>query len=175
MGGKVTVRNFETIIRNLNEIPVHEKERLQVAMEAAGTLLYEAVMRKAELVDEHDLNALSHYHVYTNEAGQTKYIGAYSTKLGPDGGPHPDELVHIQSGNLYRSIEKLIRLQDDKAIVAVGVSRDKVPYIEWLIDGTAKMRPRDFLGHAWLDVRAQVLQIIKNGLTPGRTSRRGIV
>ena len=174
MGGRVEVKGFETVIANLKSIPQRQKEHLEQSMNAAVLLLYETVMKKAELTD-HDLTQLSHYFYYVDDKGKQQYIGAYSTKMGEDSGPHPDEMVHIQGGQLYQNIEKLVKLDDDKAVIAVGVRESKVPYIKWLINGTGKMRPRDFLGHAWLECRDQVVAIIKSGLVPGRTSRGGNV
>jgi len=170
MGGRVEVRGLETVIANLRQMTERQKSHLDAACKLAAGILYETVMRKVEVVDEHDLIALSHFFA-VNKDGKTSYIGAYSTKMGTDSGPHPDEFVHIQGGLLYQSVEQVCERNGDKVIIAVGVREDKVPYIKYLIDGTSQMRPRDFLGHSWIEKKDVVLSIIKNALTVGGSAR----
>lgn len=175
MGGRVEVKGLETVISNMRQFTEKQKEKLDEAGKLAIGILYEDVMRKVEIVDADDLSALSHYFEYDGENGEVKYIGAYSIKMGQDSGPHPDEFVHIQGGLLFSSVEQVCEREGDKLIIAVGVREDKVPYIKYLIEGTTKMRPRDFLGHSWLEKKDVVLDIIKNALTVGDSARGGVV
>lgn len=177
MGGRVDVKGLESVISNMKAFSQKQKERLDEAGKLAVGILYEDVMQKVQIVDEHDLNALSHYFAYDAGNGKVKYIGAYSTKMGADSGPHADEFTHIQGGQLYSSVEQVCEREGDKLIIAVGVREDKVPYIKYLIEGTSKMRPRDFLGHSWIEKKDVVLDIIKNALTVGdsNSARGGVV
>lgn len=174
MGGKVEVRGLEKVIQNMKDFTEKQKAHLDRSAALAANVLYEDVMAKVETVDEHDLNVLSHWFQYAGKDNEIKYIGAYSTKVGTDSGPHPDEFVHEQSGLLAQSVEQISERQGDKYIIAVGVRESKVPYIKYLIDGTTKMRSRDFLGHSWIEKQQVVLDIIKNGLTLD-SARGGIV
>lgn len=61
----------------------------------------------------------------------------------------------------------------EKVIVAVGVDEAKVNYIGWLIDGTWKMRSRDFLGRSFAEEGRNVVITLKFGLVEGLGSRGG--
>ena len=161
MGGKVEVRGFENVIANMRQLPGNVKIQLIESTNLAADVLEKAVRKEAGLTD-HSLKALA-------------ALGhPYSTKKGMDSGPHADELVHVQSGNLTKHIKRVAEVTDASAVAAAGVLESDVPYIKYLINGTTKMRPRDFLGHTWLAVRAVVVAIVKNGLTRS-TSRKGNV
>lgn len=174
MGGRVTVRNLENVIKNMRDLVPQTMKELKSSMNFAGNTLQHAVQEKAKLTD-HSLKQLAEMgHPYAWKTGDAVKIGDRTMKAAStDTAPHSDEFVHKQSGNLYDNIEKVVHLEENKALVAVGVNKEKVPYIGYLIDGTSKMRPRDFLGHAWLEVRETVLNIIKSGLRPKRGSRNG--
>ena len=125
---------------------------------------------KAKLTD-HSLAQLSHWLPYKDREGKQRYLGAYSKQAPMDFGPHPDEFVHQQSRLLYENIEKIVRMSDNKFLIAIGVDEKKVSYIKWLIGGTTKMRPRDFLGWAWKESRETVLKMVEYGLRKGMSSR----
>lgn len=171
MGGKVEIRGLETIIGNMRAMTQAQIIQLEKAADLACGILYETVMRKVELSDEHDLSALSHYFSITAN-GKTEYIGAYSTKMGTDSGAHSDEFVHIQKGKLFSAVEQKVQRNGDKIIVSVGVDEAKCPYIKYLINGTSKMRPRDFLGHSWKEKKNACRAIIKNALITGTARGR---
>lgn len=162
MGGKVTARGLDAIIKNLNAIPVMQQQHINEAMKFAGEELESAVIAKASISDYTiaELAAAGH---------------PYAKRFGQDSASSPDEFINKQSGLLVNNIEKVINIRDDKSVIAVGVLESKVPYIGFLINGTSKMRPRDFLGHTWLEKRDKIVNIIKFGIVPGRTSRGGNV
>jgi hypothetical protein len=174
MGGYVTERNFEMVIKNMQNISPARSAKLLASMNVAGDVLENKVLEKAALTD-HSLKDLAKMgHPYGYKSGDSMKIGDKSKMTGStDSGPHPDEFVHRQSSNLYNNIERVVELEGDRAIVAVGVDEKKVYYLPYLIHGTSKMRPRDFLGHAWVEVRETVIKIIKYGLTPNRGTRGG--
>lgn len=162
MGGTVTVRNLDIVIVNIQSLSPANMSRLRSSLEQAGKVLEEGVRNHAQLMD-HSLKKLA-------EMGHP-----YARRLPMDSGPHPDQMIHIQSGLLYKNVEKVVELSGNHALVAVGIDERKVPYIGYLIYGTSKMRPRDFLGFAWMERRAQVLAIIQFGLTPNLGTRGGTV
>jgi HK97 gp10 family phage protein len=158
-GGTVIIRGLENVIRNMEQVTPELEQRLDAATKKAGDVLEKTVKEFAE-IEDHTLKELA-------EMGHP-----YSYNFSTDAGPHPDEIVHRQSGKLYDNIEKIVRRSGRRFIVACGVDENKVEYIKYLINGTSKMRSRDFLGWAWLKCRNEVLGIIKHGLALG--SRRGI-
>lgn len=158
MGGKASVRGIENIINNLQNMHPSVVQHLREAAEQAGKHLQGEALNMASLtchsLDE--LAALGH---------------PYSTAYPTDSFVHKDELVHIQSGDLFANIERVVSVDDERVIVAVGVHEARVPYIKYLIDGTWKMRPRDFLGHAFQKTRKDCVRILKFGIVAGLGSR----
>ncbi len=159
MGGRVYVRGLENVIRNMEMVTPQLEQRLDAAAKLAADELEKTVKEFAQ-IEDHTLQDLA-------DMGHP-----YSTRFGTDSGPHPDEIVHRQSGKLYDNIEKVVRRSGRRLLIMCGVDENKVEYIKWLIDGSSIMRPRDFLGWSWLKCRGKVLGIIKSGLALG--SRRGI-
>jgi HK97 gp10 family phage protein len=153
MAGKVEIRNLDLAINNIQNLSTKIiNKRLKPSATLACEELDKTVKEYAELTDHSlaQLAAMGH---------------PYSTKSG--GAPHPDEFVHQQSGTLYANIEKINEQDGNKLIVASGVSKSKVPYISFLINGTSKMRPRDFQGHAFQKCKDKMLAIIKSGMGKG--------
>lgn len=158
MGGKADVRGIENIIRNLQNMHPNLVSHLREAGEQAGKHLQGQAVDMASLTchDLQDLADLGH---------------PYAQRYGVDSFDTPDEMVHFQSGKLFENIERHVDIDNNRLIVACGVKEEKVPYIKWLIDGTSKMRARDFLGHAFLKTRKDVVRILKFGIVEGLGSR----
>lgn len=160
MGGKAELRGLESVIANMNAISGNVRRHLGKAVGQARDVLYSAVKEKASLADHSlkDLADLGH---------------PYSTRFATDSFVHPDEFVHTQSGRLVDNIEAISSIDGDIVTVACGVRESRVPYIGYLIDGTSKMRSRDFLGHAFQEKAELMLRIIKYGIVEGLGSRGG--
>lgn len=125
-------RGLENVINGLRSLSERNKTELMEAGMLVGSMMLEATRENANLTDhsQEDLDSLGH---------------PYSTRMGKDSGPHPDNQVHIQTGQLYESIEQDIIVTSSMIQISIGVDESKVPYISDLIDGTSVMRPRDFL------------------------------
>jgi hypothetical protein len=106
---------------------------MNIKLSVAGNIVEANIKQHASLTD-HTLKELA-------DMGHP-----YSKRYPADSAPHPDNVVHRQSGTLYANIEKSENFTTVHSTVEVGVSEDKVPYIGDLITGTSKMRPRNFIG-----------------------------
>jgi HK97 gp10 family phage protein len=146
---------------------------LEAATGEAASRLYHVVYRYASLKDHSlaDLAKMGHPYARKDSKKSTDSVSIIKYK---DSGPHPDYMVHAQSGNLAGNIKKKSGLMGNKAIAAVGVYEADVPYIKYLIFGTSKMRPRPFLQQAWIDVQADVRKIIMYALST-RVGSRGTI
>lgn len=98
---------------------------------AAQLLLDEMRMLTAKV--DHDLQAL-------------KELGHPYRAKAPQGQPHPDWLVHIQSGDLQAGLKRLPAQVRGGAVEAELHSQ--APYTWYLLLGTRYMRPRDFVSAA---------------------------
>jgi hypothetical protein len=171
MAGTVYTKGLDSIIISLKNLHPGQDPHLRSVCDQTAGIIEGAVQQNASLTD-HDLQELSHYH-YLKDNGVTKsgYIGAYSKRMGADSGPHPDEQVHIHSRSLYNAIKSNVVIGDSKATITVGVTESDFPQIKSLIYGTSKMRPRDFLGHAWHDIKPKAMEKLKSGIVAGLKSR----
>jgi hypothetical protein len=159
MAGRTSVRGIDNIINNLNSIAPRVRTHLKMAADQAVGILHDATVENCSLTCHslEDLARLGH---------------PYSTRYEQDY-LHDDSKLHIQSGWLISNIEKISEVDSKRVLIAVGVDEAKVEYIGWLIDGTWKMRPRDFLGNTFLQEREKLLRIIKYGIVEGLGSRGG--
>ena len=152
------VEGLSQITANLNKAMGREIAKMNARMNLAGDVLHAAVQNQASLTDHTyaDLKRLGH---------------PYSAKHDTDHGPHKDDsLLHRQSGELYRNIEKVSDFGGTKSQVAVGVSPNKVPYIGEVVygipyvgQGIPSVRPRPFLQRAFTMMKPLVEDIIKGG------------
>lgn len=127
------IEGISTVLQNIRNIIPTETTRMNARLATAGAIMETAIKDQASLTD-HTLKQLA-------DMGHP-----YSTRYAVDSGPHPDNMVHTQSGTLLANIEKNQDLNMVRSTVEVGVSEDQVPYIGDLITGTSKMRPRNFIG-----------------------------
>lgn len=141
------------ILENIMLMGEKEKGKLVEAASIVGSKLLIATRENAGLTDhsQEDLDLLGN---------------PYSRKGGVNSGPHPDYQVHIQTGLLYENIEQEITVTPDRIMVSVGVDETTVPYISDLIDGTSKMRPRDFLTETLNQNKEKLGLIVANHIGP---------
>ena len=138
MAGSVPVKNLNNVLNNMKMMIDINRMNCIEGVNLAGALL-ETNMKKHASLTDHSLKDLA-------DMGHP-----YSTRKGKDSGPHPDYEVHSQSGTLQENIVKNGYLTNTMAGIEVGVLESDVPYIKYLIEGTAKMRPKDFISHSAIE------------------------
>lgn len=138
MAGSIKVNNFNTVINNMKMMIETNRMNCIKGVNLAGELL-ETNMKKHASLTDHSLKELA-------EMGHP-----YSTRKSKDSGPHPDTDLHVQSGTLQENIIKNGYSTNAMAGVEVGVLESDVPYIADLINGTSRMRPRDFISHSAIE------------------------
>lgn len=143
----VQIEGLDNVLNNIRNIIPSEIAKVNSRLSSAGDILEKNVKQNASLTD-HTLEQLA------------KMGHPYSTRFAPDSGPHPDNIVHNQSGTLYDAIQRNDNLSDIVSSVEVGVSENDVSYIKDLIVGTPKMRPRNFLAKGLDDSKETVQSII---------------
>lgn len=152
------VEGLSQITANLDKAMGKTIATMNARLNLAGDVLHAAVQHQASLTD----------HTY---ADLKKSGYPYSAKHDTNHGPHKDDsLLHRQSGELYRNIEKVSDLGAMKSRVAVGVSPNKVPYIEEVVwgipyvgPGIPSVRPRPFLQRAFTEMKPLVADIVGGG------------
>lgn len=146
MGARI--EGLNDVIANIRNIIPTETRRMNEKLVTAGILVETAVKEQASLTDHtlEDLALMGH---------------PYSRRYPTDSGPHPDKMVHKQSGLLYANIEKNENINVVHSSVEVGVNEQNVPYIEDLINGTSKMRPRNFIGTAFHENIDEIIALLQ--------------
>lgn len=94
----------------------------------AMDLYRKGVLEQVALVDEHTLKELAK-------------MGHPYAKRKPKDQPHPDEVVHQQSGALAKGF-RVTRVKEEGGL-SIGLSHTSA-VVDYLIFGTATMRPRRF-------------------------------
>jgi len=106
------------------------QEAVLDGLKACGQRYYEAVIRNISL-DDHTLEEL-------------RRLGYPYAKKGSGEPVHEDDrLVHEQSGELKNTIKVSEPSQQSGRTFAVQLTSD-APYLDYLINGTSRMRPRNF-------------------------------
>lgn len=119
------------------------KKKAKARLEEAANVLEEKMIENASLTDHtlKDLARLGHPYSVRNPAN-----------------PHdPPYLIHEQTGNLKNNIERTRSPKGFK--ISVGVDEDKVFYIPYLILGTSKMIPRNFIEETFNEVLPEMRKI----------------
>jgi hypothetical protein len=149
------VEGLSQITANLNKAMGREIAKMNKRVEMAGDVVHSTIKQRASLTDHPQwlLTALG-----------SPYSTRYSTDYFPGGGHKDDSLVHIQSGTLYRNIEKVTDIGENKAQVAVGVRKGNVPHIDELMNGAPKVRPRPFIQRGFSESKEAVKTILGGGL-----------
>ncbi len=150
-----SVEGLDNIKANLDKAVSKTVAKMNERVMLAGLIAEEAVRQQAELTD-HSLEDLA-------------ILGHPYAKIYPaDSPPHNDDsLLHIQSGYLFANIDRVEDFNSTKSSVAVGVSPDRVPYIEDLMHGNTKMRPRPFIQRAWSKHKDEVIRALEGRLGYG--------
>jgi len=146
----VKIEGLDSVLANIRNIIPAETAKMNARLALAGGIVESNVKQHASETDHSlaDLAAMGH---------------PYSRRYSAGAAPHPDDVVHQQSGTLYANIEKSQDLNAIHSTVAVGVDESKVPYIGDLITGTSKMRPRNFLGGAFRESLGDVITTTQGG------------
>lgn len=146
------VEGLKHITTNLQKAVEKETAKMNNRLDNAGTLLYNAVKNRVSLTDHPQWEL-------------TMMGSPYSTRYDTDNMPHHDDgLVHIQTGILSRNIEKVKDFGILSSSVAVGVDANKTgDYIEEVINGAPKVRPRPFLQRALRESKDGIEAIMKGG------------
>lgn len=76
---------------------------------------------------------------------------------------HDIKLVHTQGGGLLHEVYSEVR-EGENTVTAVAGVHDKFEYLTWLVYGTSKMIPRDFIGIAGIQSRSEMYAIMRTGL-----------
>lgn len=147
-------KGLDNVIASLRMMADKERSKLLEAGSIIGATLLITARENAGMTDH-------------SQEDLDKKDNPYSTSHGKDSGPHPDYQVHIQTGLLYESIEQDIIVTPDRVMISVGVSEDEVPYISSLVEGTSKMRPRDFLTETLHQEKKNLGVIIGGVVGPG--------
>lgn len=144
------VEGLNAVISNIRNIIPKETTKMNARLSAAGAVVEKSVKNHASLTDHSlaDLAAMGH---------------PYSKRYPADSGPHPDNEVHNQSGTLLAAVEKVEDLNQIHSTIEVGVREENVPYIEALIAGKGRQRPRNFIGKGFRDSLDEVA-----GITQGK-------
>lgn len=146
------IEGLEKIASRLQKAVETERSRMDNRLDEAGTFIYNAVKKRVSYTD--------------HPQWQLTMMGSpYSTRYDTDNMPHYDDSkVHIQTGILSRNIEKVTEFGELESSVAVGVDANKTgDYIEEVIDGAPKVRPRPFLQRAFWESKDGVESIMKGG------------
>jgi hypothetical protein len=79
--------------------------------------------------------------------------------------PHsPGYLIHLQSGELRKSLYFGFAKEREEIQGWVGLDESRAPYARFLLLGTSKMIPRDVLGGSLMEKREELFEIMKEGL-----------
>ncbi len=121
------------------------KKKLVAKLEKAQEIVVERMRQNASLTDHtlKDLAAMGHPYSLRNSAN-----------------PHdPPYLIHEQTGNLKEHIES--EGSPKNFSFRIGVDEKAVPYLPYLILGTSKMIPRDFITESFNEVLPDLLKLFQ--------------
>jgi len=77
---------------------------------------------------------------------------------------HDIKLVHTQSGTLLSAIYTKLERTAAAIWVKVGVDPTIAPHVEYVVRGTSKMIPRDFIGASAVATRSAVMRMVRGGI-----------
>jgi len=77
---------------------------------------------------------------------------------------HDIKLVHVQSKTLWDALYNRVNRVGNSILAVVGVDIQKAPYAPWVIKGTRRMIPRDFLGIGALRARSEIHATLRVGI-----------
>lgn len=154
MPGSATLKGGDVVLRNITAFGGGLMKHINSLMKQIESRLREAISKNISLTDHtlEDLAAMGH-----------PYAAAHPAN------PHrPEYQVHSQSGQMLGG---LISGTSDASFNASGVTAeayagitDAVDYALFVIFGTSKMVPRDFLTGSLEEIRDQVFSLLQNNL-----------
>lgn len=156
---------------------------MKPVMTLVGEDLRRELVARASLVDSHTLAELARMgHPYRLTKGQT--FGSETKggqwRAGIRSGArqlrefflgHDIKLVHKQSGDLLAAIYHRQIESDDMLMASVGVDAEAFPAIEYIVKGTRKMIPRDFIGAAAVAAKPQMFRRLREGIKSAFAAR----
>lgn len=126
------------------------KKAAKSAIKAAGKVLLERMQENASLTD-HTLKDLALAgHPYSQNSSREIHT--------------PNFLVHRQSGDLLDAIEVN---QINQFRIQVGVDESVAPHAPYVIFGTSKMVPRDFVTGSLMEVEDEISDIFEKSINEG--------
>jgi len=163
----MTISGTQLVAGNITRFGGGFIKHVNTTMKLVESMLDRRVTRNISLTDHSpsDLAALDH---------------PYASRHGSKGLQIHDPYwsVHSQSGNLLRSkksgTEKAsVTGGNLKASAFVGINDNGAPYAIYIIYGTSKMIPRDFLENSKSEVEGQAVALIGKNLKNLVTNFRG--
>ena len=151
---KATLAGAETVAKNLKSVQKRFLNEVNADMERVRKLLDERIGRNISLSD-HSLSDLADLgHPYAARAPQAIH--------------QPDYQVHVQSGKMLASKHSGVKPASVSAgkltaTAYAGVS-DQVEHALYVVLGTSKMIPRDFLTGSLNEVKDQTINILRRSL-----------
>ena len=121
--------SLQDILNNMGKMKLNVRERMDNRLRNAGGFLLDSVKANASLTDHtlEQLKAMGH---------------PYSKRRMTNSGPHPDYMLHIQSGNVYDHIKSWEHRDLDITMVEVGIDEDECPEIRDIYNNeTTRHRP----------------------------------
>ena len=133
-----------TSVRQAKEAHLKQmQEAMAVATDHAATVVWEAMLQETALTD-HSLQEL-------------KKLGHPYSQNKAAGNLHPDWLIHYQKGDLQDGLKRgsVVQYRDS---VEVGITSAS-DHTWYLLLGTRRMRPRDFVSAALIQTQRATSQI----------------
>lgn len=142
------IDGLDVVLKNIDKLKQDVINEMNERVAISGAIAHTHIKQQAALTD----------HSYADLAA-AKF--PYSVKYPANTGVHDDDSqVHIQSGELHRNIELVSDIGQVKSTVEVGVSPDKVDYIQAVLFGAPKARPRPFIQHGWQNAQESIKSVM---------------
>lgn len=143
---------MESWIRARDQFLRDSQAAMYQAVNEGGDLLLEEMKRLTMRID-HDLAAL-------RKMGHPYGWG----KERPPNVPHSDWIVHLQNGDLYGGLRRLPPEVTNRQVESLILSSAKHTW--YLLLGTEKMRPRDFVTAAMMIQEPAINRVFERALAP---------
>lgn len=140
----------EIIIQNIGMVKRRFDRAIKINVKKATEKVYKRTLKNCGLTC-HSLERLA------------KMGHPYSV-MNPNNPHSPVYLVHKQTGNLRNSIQRNTENFPNKSTGYISINEEQAHYASYVILGTSKMIPRDFLTGSLDEMRNQVFNIIRDGL-----------
>jgi len=135
-------------------------------------------IRQQASLDDHTLKQLAdlgHPYRQNTAAGETYFgvskggqwragIRAAARKIREGILGHDIKLVHRQSGTLLGAIRRELKQVGHSIVGRVWVDAGVAPYVKYVVLGTSRMIPRDFIGIGAMKAKSAIFRIIRSGV-----------